>query len=356
MYFDRPLVLLALANDADRSLRLREEERAVRRELAPVHDAERIEFRSLGNTTLEDVYEEVSRCARKLAIFHYAGHSDGEGLRLEDTRGHKQSLATLLGSLDNLKLVFLNGCANYDQVAVLKNEGVRAIIATSVPIEDAKAATFAQQFYQSLAGGRPIRAAFDTAVSFLRNDPSEHLNAVREQWPTRSAEWEGGAAGDVFPWGLYYREEAAIDWHLPLPEQLDETVVKPTLSATGADPGLDETVANPTHSASPSAPAARAIELECHDRRVKSLNGAMRVLEGEILLGRHPDCRIVIESKSVSRRHARLFREGGYFYVKDENSTNGTYWNDQRISLMPLTEAGTLRLDDVEFRVRVIPT
>lgn len=353
MYFDRPLILMALANDAERSLRLRDEEKAVRRELAPVHDAERIEFRSLGNTTLDDVYEEVSRAVRKLAIFHYSGHSDGDGLHLEDTRGDKQSLATLLGSLDNLKLVFLNGCANAGQVAVLQASNVPAVIATSVPIEDPKAVSFAQQFYQSLAGGQTIRAAFATAVSYLQNDPSQSITAQTASYANRGAEWEG-ADPAAFPWALYYREEADVNWHLPLPEQLEETVVQSTVNATGTDPDLDETVVNPTLSVPASAQAARAIELECHDRRVPGLNGVMRLPDGEVLLGRHPSCRIAIASRTVSRRHARIYREGDYFYVQDENSTNGTYWNDRRISLMPLTEDGVLRLDDVEFRVRVI--
>jgi hypothetical protein len=353
MYFDRPLILMALANDAERSLRLRDEEKAVRRELAPVHDAERIEFRSLGNTTLDDVYEEVSRSVRKLAIFHYSGHSDGDGLHLEDTRGHKQSLATLLGSLPNLKLVFLNGCANYAQVDVLQQSGVRAIIATSVPIEDPKAVSFAQQFYQSLAGGQTIRAAFATAVSYLQNDPARSITAHTATFARRGAEWEG-ADPAAFPWALYFREEADVDWHLPLPEQLDETVVQTPLSATGAAPGLDETVVNPSVAAAPSAQAVQALELTCHDRRVRGLAGALRFVEGTLLLGRHPACQLVIESRTVSRRHARIYREGDYFYVKDEDSTNGTYWNDQRISLMPLTESGTLRLDDIEFRVRIL--
>ncbi len=352
MYFDRPLILLALANDAERSLRLREEERAVRRELAAAHDAGRIEFRSLGNTTLDDIYTEVSRCTRQLAIFHYSGHSDGAGLHLEDTRVHKQSLATLLGSLDNLKLVFLNGCANYAQVQVLHDSGVQAVIATAVPIEDPKAIHFAQRFYQSLASGQPIRAAFDTAVSFLQNDGE--LSVARESFGTRSATWEGDTTTEGFPWGLYYREATDVDWHLPRPEQLDETVVQSSPGAPAGDVSLDATVVNPSAAASPSAQAVQAIELTSHDRRVRGLNGALRFVAGELLLGRHPACQLVIESRTVSRRHTRIYREGNYFYVKDENSTNGTYWNDQRISLLPLTEAGTLRLDDVEFRVRIL--
>jgi hypothetical protein len=345
---------MALANDVQQPLdQLAEEENDVRNTLAEAHDAERIEFRSLGSATLEKIYQDISqRSNRKIAIFHYSGHSNGDGLHLEDTTAKKESLATLLGSAPNLKLVFLNGCANYGQVKVLHESGVPAVVATSVPIQDAKARIFAKQFYAALTGGQSIQSAYDIAVSFLQNDHTD-LTFATTKLPTRGAEWEYNDDID-FPWGLYFREDADLNWHLPLPEQLDETHAKPLTTLSGADFQLDETVAKPTTTLGAADTAVTAIDLETNDRRVQNFNGTVRIQSDEVWLGRHPSCQIVILDGGVSRRHARIYRQGTQLFLSDENSTNGTYWNGRRISLMPLTEDGVFRLDEVEFRVRVI--
>jgi diguanylate cyclase (GGDEF)-like protein len=51
-----------------------------------------------------------------------------------------------------------------------------------------------------------------------------------------------------------------------------------------------------------------------------------------ITIGRDPDNTIVLESDSVSRRHARIERVQTDRYLVDMNSTNGTYVNDQAIT------------------------
>jgi serine phosphatase RsbU (regulator of sigma subunit) len=47
-----------------------------------------------------------------------------------------------------------------------------------------------------------------------------------------------------------------------------------------------------------------------------------------MVLGRHPDCQIVIEVGAVSRQHARILREGESFVLEDLKSRNGTLLND----------------------------
>jgi len=55
-------------------------------------------------------------------------------------------------------------------------------------------------------------------------------------------------------------------------------------------------------------------------------------LEGqEATLGRHPDCDIQLQSNMVSRKHARVFEEGGQQYVEDLGSGNGTFVNGKKI-------------------------
>ncbi len=67
-----------------------------------------------------------------------------------------------------------------------------------------------------------------------------------------------------------------------------------------------------------------------------SLSGQDRELQsGSLLLGRGPDCALQFNpavDNMVSTRHATLQVEPDGFYVVDNNSTNGTYLNGQRVA------------------------
>ncbi len=51
----------------------------------------------------------------------------------------------------------------------------------------------------------------------------------------------------------------------------------------------------------------------------------------EMVIGRHPECEIVIDEGAVSRRHARVFEEGGHYLIEDLQSRNGTLVNRRQI-------------------------
>jgi serine phosphatase RsbU (regulator of sigma subunit) len=51
----------------------------------------------------------------------------------------------------------------------------------------------------------------------------------------------------------------------------------------------------------------------------------------EATLGRHPDCTIQLNSNMVSRKHARVFRDGDAWLVEDLGSGNGTFVNGKKI-------------------------
>jgi len=66
------------------------------------------------------------------------------------------------------------------------------------------------------------------------------------------------------------------------------------------------------------------------------------VAEGETLeIGRAPGLGMVIGDNSVSRRHARLRREGEVMLLEDLGSTFGTFLNDK-----PVAVGGRVRLED----------
>ncbi|MEE9603236.1 MAG: SpoIIE family protein phosphatase [Thermoguttaceae bacterium] len=68
------------------------------------------------------------------------------------------------------------------------------------------------------------------------------------------------------------------------------------------------------------------------------------------VLGRHPDCDIVLQSASVSRQHAKISKLGGNYYVEDLNSRNGTLLNDLPVNgRQPLADNDQLTLCDEVF-------
>lgn len=55
------------------------------------------------------------------------------------------------------------------------------------------------------------------------------------------------------------------------------------------------------------------------------------LMQDEVVVGRLPDCDLQLDSNMVSRRHAKLFRQGGDYAIEDMGSGNGTFVNGKRI-------------------------
>lgn len=69
-----------------------------------------------------------------------------------------------------------------------------------------------------------------------------------------------------------------------------------------------------------------------------------------IVLGRHPDCDVVLEVAAVSRQHAVILRSGSSFYVEDLGSRNGTFVNNQIISGRELLrQKDRVKICDLDF-------
>lgn len=77
-------------------------------------------------------------------------------------------------------------------------------------------------------------------------------------------------------------------------------------------------------------------------------------LQGKMAnIGRDPSNDIVINSDSVSRRHARLTMESGRRMVTDLQSTNGTYVNNQPILSHYLDNGDQIKIGDTIYKYLV---
>jgi diguanylate cyclase (GGDEF)-like protein len=75
------------------------------------------------------------------------------------------------------------------------------------------------------------------------------------------------------------------------------------------------------------------------------------LFEDIVTIGRDPDNSIVLESDSVSRRHARIERFQDARFVIDMNSTNGTYLNDQPVQPRTRIASGQfIKIGDTIFK------
>lgn len=72
--------------------------------------------------------------------------------------------------------------------------------------------------------------------------------------------------------------------------------------------------------------------------------------EAPVTIGRHPDCEVVLDENSVSRRHAAISFVDGHYYVEDLNSRNGTVVNGNEIlGKVRLFDGAEIRICDVVF-------
>lgn len=65
-------------------------------------------------------------------------------------------------------------------------------------------------------------------------------------------------------------------------------------------------------------------------------SSSLDVGRNRALIGRAPECDIVVEDDDVSRQHALLYRQGGQAWVRDLASANGTTVDGQRLRSEPV--------------------
>ena len=89
----------------------------------------------------------------------------------------------------------------------------------------------------------------------------------------------------------------------------------------------------------PCAPAGAATAIETHVAVSKS-----------VVIGRAPECDLVIQDAKASRRHCRLTRGADSFLLEDLGSKNGTFVDGKRIQApVSLKVSQTFKVGDTIF-------
>jgi len=79
----------------------------------------------------------------------------------------------------------------------------------------------------------------------------------------------------------------------------------------------------------------------------------LSLMDSGVLLGRNPECTLVLDDDFASGRHARVFRRDGGWFVEDLGSTNGTFLGSSKLTEpMPLEVGSTLRIGKTIFELR----
>lgn len=213
----KPVVYLAFANDKDGHLALlKEESRQLMSTLSALHDKQAIEVYRDESTKVQDLINSFNRFDGRMAIFHYGGHAGGTGLELEKGGAHAKGLGELFSKQKQLQLVFLNGCSTLAQVDRLMKLGVKAVIATSIPIQDTQAKDFSAWFYQALTAKRSIASAFNFAVAALNTKYTDQRTPAIVEYRGINLDDEEEEDREL-PWGLYINEneKEVLGWRLP---------------------------------------------------------------------------------------------------------------------------------------------
>lgn len=74
------------------------------------------------------------------------------------------------------------------------------------------------------------------------------------------------------------------------------------------------------------------------------VGSVIRLERTEMVVGRDPECDIIITDEGVSRHHARFLLQGAYFMIEDLASTNGIFVNGTQVDKSILAEGDKVLL------------
>ena len=85
-------------------------------------------------------------------------------------------------------------------------------------------------------------------------------------------------------------------------------------------------------------------------RDAQGVEGSVELGRGEILVGRAMECAIRSEDAMVSRHHARIVLVSGQYVVEDMGSSNGVFYQEQRVMRHGLRHGDAVRCGSLWLR------
>ncbi|MBV7432874.1 FHA domain-containing protein FhaB/FipA [Dermabacteraceae bacterium P13101] len=111
--------------------------------------------------------------------------------------------------------------------------------------------------------------------------------------------------------------------------------------------------ASPKNAAPAAAPAAPAFVTTLVVTEGPLRGTSLTLHSAPVLIGRAPECTLVLDDEYVSSRHARIMNRGGEWFVEDLGSKNGTLLAGRTIdSPVPFKPGATLRIGRTEVELR----
>ena len=78
-------------------------------------------------------------------------------------------------------------------------------------------------------------------------------------------------------------------------------------------------------------------------------DGVVELGEGEVVIGRTPDCDIRLEVQNVSRKHARVLFQNEEYLIEDLESTNGVFVNGIKVVKCVLRNKDQIEIGGVKM-------
>jgi DNA-binding winged helix-turn-helix (wHTH) protein len=89
--------------------------------------------------------------------------------------------------------------------------------------------------------------------------------------------------------------------------------------------------------------------------RLAWAGGRATLTDGEYVLGRDPDLELFLDSRDISRRHARIRIIGEEATIEDLESKNGTFVGERRLeAVTPLADGDSIRIGSVQLTFTAI--
>lgn len=188
-----------------------------------------IDFYPRTNIEVDKIEKDIRDYKQNMIVFHYSGHADSQQLLFANGATNAKGLAGLLGEAQNLKIVFLNGCGTYDQVKLLLEKNIKAVVATKGKVSDGVAKEFAENFYANITSRQyNIKEAFQHTINALKLS-----NKIPEDTPPEPKLWRGLVTSvdtENDHWELHVNEKNAQE--IEKKEWWKLNLITPTISET----------------------------------------------------------------------------------------------------------------------------